>query len=255
MIDLLADRIKNASLTKTQRKIADYFLSNQERIGALSSMDVAREIGVSDASIIRFSRSIGYDGFADLKSHLYNMLVENAFAGLSLSERMKQSDEKFRERDAFPQFQNLMLQNLLATFSSNGMEDFDRAADFLLSARHRYVIGMRGCKGIAVSFSRILGFMLSSVTRLLDGECTSISALQDAGQGDVVLMFFFTVPRHFGLKTSPYPKRYGRSSGFTSPDPGSAAGSLSRAYAPGKAGAFAIFCYNGLGDGEGDESG
>ncbi len=192
MIDLLADRIKNTSLTKTQQKIADYFLNNQERIGALSSMDIAREIGVSDASIIRFSRSIGYNGFADLKNHIYNMLVENAFAGLSLSERMKQSNKKFRGRDAFPQFQNLMLQNLLTTFSSNGMEDFDRAADFLLSAQHRYVIGMRGCKGIAVSFSRILGFMLPNVTRLLDGECTSISALQDAGQGDVVLMFVFT---------------------------------------------------------------
>lgn len=30
-------------------------------------MDVAREIGVSDASIIRFSRAIGYKGFTDLK--------------------------------------------------------------------------------------------------------------------------------------------------------------------------------------------
>lgn len=192
MNNLLSDRIKNASLTKTQRRIADYFLCNQERIGALSSMDIAQEIGVSDASIIRFSRTIGYDGFSDLKNHLYNMLVENAFAGLSLSERMKQSDEKFRGRDTFPQFQNLMLQNLLSTFSSNSMEDFDGIADLLLSSRHRYVIGMRGCKGIAASFSRILGFMLPNVTRLLDGECTSISALQDVGQDDVVLMFVFT---------------------------------------------------------------
>lgn len=192
MTNMLADRIKNASLTKTQRKIADYFLHNQEKIGALSSQDIAQDIGVSDASIIRFSRTIGYDGFADLKSHIYSMLVENAFAGLSLSERMMQSNEKFRGRDAFPQFQNLMLQNLLSTFSNNRMEDFDKVANLLLYSQHRYVIGMRGCKGIAVSFSRTLGFMLSNVTRLLDGECTSISALQDAEQDDVVLMFVFT---------------------------------------------------------------
>lgn len=192
MINILTHKIKNASLTKTQRKIADYFLYNQEKIGALSSMDIAQEIGVSDASIIRFSRAIGYDGFADLKKHVYNMLVENTFAGLSLSGRMKQSNEKFRGCDTFPQFQNLMLQNLLSTFSGNSMEKLDRIADFLLMSRHRYIIGMRGCKGIAVSFSRLLGFMLPNVIRLLDGECTSLSALQDADKEDAVLMFVFT---------------------------------------------------------------
>ena len=30
-------------------------------------MDIAKEIGVSDASIIRFARAIGYEGFTDLK--------------------------------------------------------------------------------------------------------------------------------------------------------------------------------------------
>ena len=83
MIGTLADRIKNMSFTKTQRKIADYFLGNQERIGNLSSFEVAREIGVSNASIIRFCRILGYEGFKDLKNQLYSMLVENVSTGLS----------------------------------------------------------------------------------------------------------------------------------------------------------------------------
>ena len=86
MTNILAERIKNANLTKTQKKIADYFISNQERIGSLSSIEAAQEIGVSDASIIRFSRAIGFDGFADLKDNIYDMLVQNAVSGLSLSE-------------------------------------------------------------------------------------------------------------------------------------------------------------------------
>lgn len=54
MTNILAERIKNANLTKTQKKIADYFISNQERIGSLSSIEAAQEIGVSDASHYSF---------------------------------------------------------------------------------------------------------------------------------------------------------------------------------------------------------
>ena len=70
----LSDRLKGAKLTPQQRRIADYFFKNQERIGNMSSMDVAKEIGVSDASIIRFARAIGYLGFTDLKNDIYNSL-------------------------------------------------------------------------------------------------------------------------------------------------------------------------------------
>lgn len=91
----LIDRLKHTKFTRTQSKIADYFLNNQEKLAGLSSQEAAREIGVSEASLIRFCRIIGYEGFKDMKSQVYSMLVENAFTGLSISERMTQSREKF----------------------------------------------------------------------------------------------------------------------------------------------------------------
>jgi DNA-binding MurR/RpiR family transcriptional regulator len=59
----------------------------------------------------------------------------------------------------------------------------------IVSSRVRYVIGMRGCKGIALQFGRLLSFMLPNVITLIDGECTSINSLQDVREGDVVIMF------------------------------------------------------------------
>ena len=69
-------RIQQARLTHGQLKIADYFLKHQNRICTMSSLAVAREVGVSDASIIRFSRAIGYKGFADLKNDLHSNLTQ-----------------------------------------------------------------------------------------------------------------------------------------------------------------------------------
>ena len=55
-----------------------------------------------------------------------------------------------------------------------------------------YVIGLRGCKGTAIGFGRLLSFMMPNVTAIIDSECTSISLIQDLEEGDVVLMFVFS---------------------------------------------------------------
>ena len=62
--DALEKRIQQAQLTKCQHRIADYFLKNRNRICRMTSLAIAQEVGVSDASVIRFSRAVGYTGFA-----------------------------------------------------------------------------------------------------------------------------------------------------------------------------------------------
>lgn len=210
MKNILAEKIKSANLTKTQRMIADYFINNQERIGSLSSMEVAQEIGVSDASIIRFSRAIGFEGFADLKENIYHMLVENAFSGLSLTERMEQNSEKYDgEKDLAGQFQQIMTQNMMAAFRNNSMDDFEKLVEYIIKAQSKYIIGLRGCRGIATDFSRLLSFMLPGVRCLTDGECVSIHSLQDVNEDDVVLMFAFSRFYKMDLGYLDMAKRYG----------------------------------------------
>ena len=187
----LTDRLRHTKFTKKQQKIADYFLNNQEKLAGLSSQEVAKEIGVSDASVIRFCRIIGYEGFKDLKAHVFNMLVENSFSGLSLGERMTQSSQKFQQIDPMIQFQSFIYQNMLSAFT-NSQEDFDRTAEILASSAHKYVIGLRGCSGLAVSFSRTLSFMLPNVICLNDSEGMSISRMQDVTENDAVIMFMFS---------------------------------------------------------------
>ncbi len=192
MANMLAERIKSVKLTKTQKKIAEYFVQNQDRIGSLSSLDVAHEIGVSDASIIRFSRVIGYDGFADLKSHIYDSLVENANNRVTLTERLFQNKEKYGSTEDSLNFIEVMQQNIASVFRDNRPEDFERVVDHVVKARKRYVIGLRGCKGIALQFGRLLSFMAPGVYTILDSECTSVNLMQDIKKNDVVVMFVYS---------------------------------------------------------------
>ncbi len=188
----LADRIRESKLTKTQEKIADYFLKNQEHIGNLSSQEVAQEIGVSDASIIRFSRTIGFSGYAELKNYIYGMLVENAFSGLSLGERMDHNAGRFGNTDKVAKFVEIAHRNVDNMFRYNKIADVEELANRIVKAKRRYIIGLRGCRGVALNCSRILAFMLDSVICVTDGECASISMLQDLTDRDVLVLFIFS---------------------------------------------------------------
>ena len=192
MANLLAERIKNTELTKKQRIIGDYFIKNQERIGNLSALDIANEIGVSDVSIIRFSKAIGFEGYADLKNKIYDMLVENSSNKIPLTERMRINYEKLKDGNVTEQFIQKIQDNISDVFSHNSLEDFETIANAMVKGKRRYVIGLRGCKGTAIGFGRLLSFMMPNVTAIIDSECTSISLIQDLEEGDVVLMFVFS---------------------------------------------------------------
>jgi len=194
MVRVLSDRIKDAHLTSKQRIIADYFLKNQERIGNMSSLDVAKSIGVSDASIIRFSRAIGYQGFADLKNDIYNSLAGEASAAvrnMQLSERFDVLSGKYQGENISERFQELMNYNITRTFQQNSEESYEQFADLILQSTRKYVIGLRGCMGVATHFTRLLGFAVRQVICLPHNETEAMGLLQDIGEDDIFILFSF----------------------------------------------------------------
>lgn len=55
------------SLSKTEKKIADYILEEKSKIIYQPLLEISQNIGVGEATIIRFARKIGFNGFQDLK--------------------------------------------------------------------------------------------------------------------------------------------------------------------------------------------
>lgn len=57
----------SSSLPRAERIIAEALLENPEAIERMTLAEIARESGTSEASIIRFCRRLGYDGYTSLK--------------------------------------------------------------------------------------------------------------------------------------------------------------------------------------------
>ncbi|QAV23450.1 MurR/RpiR family transcriptional regulator [Proteus hauseri] len=51
----------------TEQRIAHYLLENSENIASMNAAELALKAGVSSASVIRFSRQMGYSGYPEFK--------------------------------------------------------------------------------------------------------------------------------------------------------------------------------------------
>ncbi|WP_439286973.1 MurR/RpiR family transcriptional regulator [Lonepinella sp. BR2357] len=56
-----------SSLTKTEKRIAEQILATPELLAQSSLSEIARTLGVGEATFIRFCRSLGFKGFSDFK--------------------------------------------------------------------------------------------------------------------------------------------------------------------------------------------
>lgn len=55
------------SLTKTEKKVADYILEHLENVMYISVTDLAEEAGVGETTVIRFCKKIGFKGYQGFK--------------------------------------------------------------------------------------------------------------------------------------------------------------------------------------------
>ncbi len=64
-----------ASLRRSEKKVADYVLGHTEKVGKLSLSELERKVDVSQPTIIRFTKALGFDGYKEFK---YALIAEKA---------------------------------------------------------------------------------------------------------------------------------------------------------------------------------
>jgi DNA-binding MurR/RpiR family transcriptional regulator len=69
-----------------ERSVADVLLAAGPRAGAMSAREVAQAVGTSDATVIRTSRSLGFEGYRDLRRFVAGQATE-----VPIEERLRKS--------------------------------------------------------------------------------------------------------------------------------------------------------------------
>ncbi len=140
------------------RKIAIYIIENFESVGFLSIYAISEKIGVSTASVMRFSQSLGLDGYADLKRSIQDELKT------LLKDRQTIPITELGPLPRDVQFKTLCdneLANLQRTLAEMDPASVSRIADLLVDGERIYTCAF----GLGGYLMRMLGFSLACITK------------------------------------------------------------------------------------------
>lgn len=136
---------KMEELTLAQRKVADYVLKNPAEVAFLTTEQMASNIGVSVASIMRLAYAVGYSGYAQFQKDLQELLRNQVAPPTRLEENLKKIDKnKLLVACAEVQIANI---NKTVEFLTD--EAIDKALNLVFNAKKIYVIGVRGSHTVA----------------------------------------------------------------------------------------------------------
>src|SRR5512142_1682898 len=76
-------------LTKSEKRIANYLNQNQDEAAFLSAGEIAERLDLSEATMVRFARTIGFDNYPDMRV----ALQENFRHRLTHSSRLRSRRE------------------------------------------------------------------------------------------------------------------------------------------------------------------
>lgn len=194
----LRETIHNAKLTKTQKQIAKFVLDNSADACFMTSAAIAEKLAVSESSVIRFTRSLGYTGFMDFQKNLrreYQNQVYRISSSITVpSQRMAQRNKLGSNANYMKQhFKNIM-NNIEEMFSNNSLQTFDEAAEIIVESRQKYIAATRGDSALADYVSLYLKHMVPGVSNINSACMTPIDQLTTADKEDCLLIFGF--PRY-----------------------------------------------------------
>ena len=64
-------------LTMTEKKIADYLIINGGDVDGVTSYELAERLGIGQATVVRFSKKLGYRMFGEMIDDAKNFLPSN----------------------------------------------------------------------------------------------------------------------------------------------------------------------------------
>lgn len=136
-------RIMYKEMGPAERKIADFILQNLNEIMSISISELAHKCGCGDATVVRFSRRLGYSGFQALKIAIAGDLGSAS----AISAEIEKTDNCF---EIFSKRINEISASLINTKSVLDAEKLELAAKTIMNAKRIVVFGLGNSAAIAV---------------------------------------------------------------------------------------------------------
>jgi DNA-binding MurR/RpiR family transcriptional regulator len=183
-------RIRGLSptLSRGQRAVVEFFVGHCDRAVFLTSTQMAREVSVSEATVVRTARALGFSGYPEFRTAFRTYFVER----MSTVTRVRLTAAPRRtESYIIDEVLRTDLTNLEATRVRLDHKALGQAAEMIGGARHVYVIGMRSAHALAWLLHFSLTLILANSRVVTLGAADVSEQLGRVGPEDVVVGITF----------------------------------------------------------------
>ena len=143
-----------ATRSPAEMRLADYMIANIQTLPFETGGTIARAVGVSEMSVTRFVRSLGFENLRDLKARLRETLSEK---DSEIDDYMARFQVRNGRQQALQESLRLELDAVVNAYALAGSPKWDEATDAIARARTVFVVGFQASKGLAMDFaSRLL---------------------------------------------------------------------------------------------------
>ena len=177
-------RTKRDSLTKSGGIVADYLVQHAEDAQYLSISSLANACGVAEATIFRFCRSLGFDGYNEMKIALAKATATAMPVALKLEPGV---DTQTLVTHAY----NTAVEALNGTRNVLDPDAIDHAATLLQRARQVYCLGQGGSQVLAEDIWARFS-MISTKFRTAGDSHMQVMAASLMTEEDVVLFVSYS---------------------------------------------------------------
>ncbi len=142
------------TLTKSEKRIADFLRKNQEEAAFLAAGEVAGRLGLSEATIVRFARTLGFAGYPSMR-----VVLQEAFRRrVTHSARLRGRLDELREAgDIFEKVTVSEIDYLTQALQTIDREALRKTVAYLIERERIFVFG----PGPSVSLVHLLNLRLT----------------------------------------------------------------------------------------------
>lgn len=147
-------------LTKSEKQIADFIRKNQEEAAFLSAGEIAYRLNLSEATMVRFARELGFDSYPAMRNLLQDTFRRRVTHATRLRGKL---DELRAEGDILEQLTASEIDYLTQALETVDRQAFHKAVDLLMKNERIFVFGV----GPSISLVNLMNIRLTRFGKLV----------------------------------------------------------------------------------------
>lgn len=192
-------------MSPSQQAIADVILRDPDSSAFYNVAEMARESGVSEATVTRFATFLGCSGFPGLSRELQEMVRSRLTTGQRF--QLSRSITKAEQQTVIQHFEE-DVHNLNLMMERIDLNALERIVRLLLSAKRIGIVSARSTLALGTFFDFYLN-LLNKDTILFSGDPRTIDRLHRLQEEDVVVGIGFARYTRFSVDSLAIAKKRG----------------------------------------------